>query len=68
MKSSRETYLDKLFKAAYHYKNCELEYETDPDTGTRAFCTKHGVEVTEVLPDYGYIPDDYQNQHENNLL
>ena len=66
MKTSKDIAIEKKQDALWHYKNCTIERQDDPESGTEAWCDEHKVDVTECLPGYDYDP--YDNYQENDLL
>ena len=57
--------LKKQEETQWHYEHCEIE--EDRNEIPAAYCTKHGVDVTECLPE-PIEPDAFDNFQENDLL
>ena len=62
---TKKLYQELQEKAQWHFDHCEWEYE--PNEIPAAYCTEHGVDVTECLPE-PIEPDAFDNFQENDLL
>lgn len=51
MGGSKRTFMALQEEKQWHFNNCHIEYDNDPDSGTSAWCDEHKIDVTSVLPE-----------------
>ena len=62
MGATKRLFQQEQDKKRWHYEHCTIEYESDKELGTSAYCVEHDIDVTDVLPDN---PPDYDDREED---